>query len=304
MEVKRASEKTRFELKQAFGSYGFRRSRARIDSGALPGGAAGFVSYSNTHVGKWKGPGDSDRNNAMAGLALPAGKSLYIEVFSIYNNADGDNYRPLNYERASSPDLNYGYDYSRDPSDFHYYGYNKGDFEDINIFANIEYRIDPDSGVTVKPFYWKDSGFYRDTITRQDGSNRIRRWDIDHGLKGLLGQYSRRVHALYLNWKRGPLSPRTCRCTRRFRTTDSIFPRISTTRLGLPSPSTGTRCRMLPSIWSKLFSTIASGESAFFPSSGIPPAATGTFCSVKKSTAQPSSIWTSPIKRPSRKSGN
>lgn len=199
MEVKRPAREFSFNLKQAFGSYGFRRSFMRLDSGRLPSNTAGTLSYSNTASDKWKGEGGANRNNAMLGLTQKVGDGLKIEAFSIYNKTKVNTYRPLSYQQASSLSQNYDVDYNNDPSDYFYYGYNKNKFEDYNIFANIEYAFDTHSSIKVKPFYWEDDGFYQETITMKNGNDRIRKWDIDHDISGLLAQYSLKMKSLAID---------------------------------------------------------------------------------------------------------
>jgi iron complex outermembrane receptor protein len=199
LEVKRPEEKFHFEVDQAFGAYGFRRSFARISTGLPSSKTAAFLSYSNTHADKWKGEGDTDRNNVMVGLTQTVGSKLKVEAFSIHNQTAVHAYRPLNYEKASSLDRNYDDEYSNDPGDYQYYGYNKSRFTDYNIFANIEYAVDGSSGIVMKPFYWKDKGYYQQSITTGDGSPRIRRWDINHDIRGVMAQYSRKWRDGYLN---------------------------------------------------------------------------------------------------------
>jgi iron complex outermembrane receptor protein len=199
MKVKRASEAFRFELKQDLGSYGFRRNYLRVEPGLLSTNTNGFLSYSNTHADKWKGLGGANRNNIMLGLDQKIGAKLKIELFSIYNKIKNNTYRPLDYTRASDLGANYRYEYSEDFSDYYFYGYNKNDFDDFSLFAEISYTPDKESAVTVKPFYWKDTGYYMETITRASGDNRVRKWDMDHTLKGVEAAYSRKMQSVYLN---------------------------------------------------------------------------------------------------------
>ncbi len=196
MEVKRPEEDFGFNLKQALGSHDARRTFVRLDSGRLPSQTAGFFSYSNTAADKWKGEGDADRENAMLGLSQKIGDGLQIEVFSIYNKAEVNPYRPFNFERASSLGENINFDFTDSPSDYFYYGYNKNEFEDYTLSANIEYAFAGNSKIKVKPFYWNDEGYYQETITMKNGQNRIRRWDINHDLSGLQAEYSLTISAL------------------------------------------------------------------------------------------------------------
>ncbi|BBO83401.1 TonB-dependent receptor [Desulfosarcina ovata subsp. sediminis] len=190
MEVKRPEEDFGFNLKQTLGSHDARRTFLRLDSGILPSQTAGFLSYSNTAADKWKGEGDSKRQNAMLGLRQMFGDRLKFEFFSSYNKTEANPYRPLDFEQASSLGENYDSDFSDNRSDYFYYGYNKNKFEDHNILANIEYAVTENSKITLKPFYWNDKGYYQETITMKNGQNRIRRWDIDHNLNGVQAEYS------------------------------------------------------------------------------------------------------------------
>ena len=199
MEVKRPGDTFGLDLKQAFGTHDYRRSFLRLDTGLFPTETAGFLSYSNTNADKWKGEGNANRNNAMVGLTQKVGDGLKIEAFSIYNDAKINPYRPLNYKQTTSLSQNYNLDYSDNSSDYYYYGYNKSKFEDYNIFADITYEFSKDSSIMIKPFYWRDNGYYLETITTKSGDNRIRRWDIDHELSGVLGQYSLKIQSAAFN---------------------------------------------------------------------------------------------------------
>ena len=199
MEVKRPATDFAFNMKQTLGSHNARRSFLRLDSGLLPSRTGGFLSYSNTAADKWKGGGDSDRENAMLGLTQKIGDGLKVEFFSIYNKAEVNPYRPLTFQQAASLGENYNFDFSGNPSDYFYYGYNKNKFEDHNLMATIELAVTDNSKLTVKPFYWNDRGYYQETITMKNGQNRIRRWDIDHDLDGVEAEYSLKLDALDLD---------------------------------------------------------------------------------------------------------
>jgi iron complex outermembrane receptor protein len=195
MEVKRPKDSFGFNLKQALGSHDARRTFLRLDSGVLPSQTAGFLSYSNTAADKWKGEGDSERDNVMLGLTQNLGDRLKIEAFSIYNDVEVNPYRALNFGQASSLGKNYNFDFSKNPTDYFYYGYDKNQFEDYNFFGSIEYAFSEDATITLKPFYWKDEGYYQETITMRNGQNRVRRWDIDHDLYGFQAGYSMKIDA-------------------------------------------------------------------------------------------------------------
>ena len=83
----------------------------------------------------------------MLGLTQQIGDKLKIEAFAIYNKAQVNPYRPLNYQQASSLSQHVDLDYNNNPSDYFYYGYNKNKSEDYNIFAHIEYAFDTHSTI-------------------------------------------------------------------------------------------------------------------------------------------------------------
>ena len=198
MEVKSPLDELGFKLKQVLGSQDFSRTFLRLDTGKFSTQTKGFISYSNAFGDKWKGEGDSERENAMIGLSQKIGSQLKIEAFSIYNNSDVNTYRTMSYTQARSLNDNYDFDFTNDKNDYFYYGYNQADFEDYNVFGKVEYRFDDNSKLLFKPFYWNDQGSYIETITMKNGNNRIREWDIDHDMSGFLSQYSTRIQSVDL----------------------------------------------------------------------------------------------------------
>jgi iron complex outermembrane recepter protein len=199
MQVKEPARKFNFNLKQTFGSNRFSRSFLRLDTGLLSSETAGFLSCSHTQADKWKGPGDADRDNAMVGLTQQIGGRIHLEVYSIYNNAEANTYRPLGYDQVSALDENDHFDFSDRPSDSFYYGYNKSEFEDYSFLATAQIDIGEHSRLVVKPFFWNDRGDYLETVAMKTGGNRIRKWDIDHDLVGVLTQYSHTFKTAKLN---------------------------------------------------------------------------------------------------------
>jgi iron complex outermembrane receptor protein len=176
--------------KQELGSSKFfRRTFLRVNSGERFG-AKGFGSCSNTYCDKWKGEGDIDRNNAMLGLTATVKDRVTIEAFGIYNKLKLNTYRPLSFAQVYDMDANYYVDFSDNPDDYHYFNYNRNDFEDYMFLGNASVKIGDSSKLTVKPYFWSDAGYYLETITQPNGQNRIRRWDLDHNLYGGLAQFS------------------------------------------------------------------------------------------------------------------
>jgi iron complex outermembrane receptor protein len=190
MEIKQTEEEVGMTLKQTLGSESYSRSFFRFDTGTLPTGSGGFLSFSNTTGKKWKGEGDSERTNAMIGISSEIGDNFTMTATTIYNNAKVSTYRTLSYTQAAALSDYYDFDFTTDGTDYYYYGYNKSDFEDVSVLAEMEYRFSNAATLSVKPYYWQDKGDYWETITTKSGANRIRNWDIDHDLGGVLAQYA------------------------------------------------------------------------------------------------------------------
>jgi iron complex outermembrane receptor protein len=202
MAIKGPGESAGLDLKQTLGSESYSRTYVRFDTGMLSTGSGGFLSFSNTFSDKWKGEGNAVRTNAMLGLRHETSDRFIIEAHTIYNDAEVNTYRPLSYAQAAALADFHKYDYTTDGTDYYYYDYNKSDFEDVSLLANIEYNFSPAARLSVKPYYWQDKGDYWETITTKSGANRIRNWDIDHDMGGVLTQYSMDVRdtAFSIGW--------------------------------------------------------------------------------------------------------
>jgi iron complex outermembrane recepter protein len=199
MDIKGPGEIFSASLKQSMGSESYRRSFIRIDTGLFSTGTGGFISFSDTGADKWKGEGESDRTNAMAGISQNIGDRIKLEAYTIYNNADINTYRSLSYSQASDLSGYYNFDYTSDRTDYYYYGYNKSDFEDLSVLLGMEYSISDAAKFSLKPYYWQDKGDFFETITTQTGANRIRNRTIDHDMYGVLAQYAIDINKINLD---------------------------------------------------------------------------------------------------------
>ncbi|HHE31385.1 MAG TPA: TonB-dependent receptor [Chlorobaculum parvum] len=190
MEIKRPKNEFGVAFKQSIGSHNFSRTYMRIDTGDLDRGFKAFASGSTSYAAKWKGYGASNRNNLMVGLSKQFSDKTKLEAFATWSKGNIHPYKALSYAQIQNLDSAYGTDYSNDPTQYDYYGYNKNEFEDWMVMANLEIKTDEKSKLNLKPYYWSDKGYYMETITLPNGSPNIRRWDIDHNLKGILSEYT------------------------------------------------------------------------------------------------------------------
>ena len=200
MEIKRPSGTFSVDAKQSVGSHDFQRTYLRVDTGELSEGLTSFVSYSNSQAGKWKGEGESNRDNVMLGLSQTFSDRVKLEAFLTYSKGLIHPYRTLSHSDISNLDTAYSKDFSTDPTDDYYYDYNKNEFEDWMVMANLEIKTGDRSKLNIKPYYWSDKGYYMETISPSAGVYQIREWDINHDLKGLLAEYTTKLGPLNLDF--------------------------------------------------------------------------------------------------------
>lgn len=170
---------------QTFGTEDFYRGFVRVDGGEH-GGVRTFLSGSVAQVDKFKGSGDYSRDNYTFGVAGGAADGLSAEAYAIYNDYTQYDYRYLTYAQASDLGSYRDYDYSDDPTENTYYGYNKQSFEDASAVAIVRYRWSATDAVTLKAYYWHDEGYYLSAAS----SGMVRKWLIDHDLYGTVAEWS------------------------------------------------------------------------------------------------------------------
>lgn len=168
------------------GSDDFRRFFLRQDMGRH-GSVSGFVSGSYSAGDKWKGEGDFERQNLFAGLALDGGDAWGMELYAGYNQDERDNYRFFSYALASDFS-NYERDWSSDPSKVDYQGYNRQEFTDRFIYANLHARLAEGVELSIKPYYLTESGdYWFSSINSTDATkSRVIDWMIEHDNLGVL----------------------------------------------------------------------------------------------------------------------
>ena len=196
MTIRRPEEKFGVTFKQSAGSHDFSRTFMRIDTGELGGGLKAFASGSTSYAEKWKGYGASNRNNLMFGLTEQFSETVKLETFVTYSKGNIHPYKAMSYAEIQNLDSAYDTDYGNDPTKFDYYGYNKNEFEDWMVMANLEVKTGEQSKLNIKPYYWSDKGYYMESIT----GSKVRRWDIDHDLKGILAEYTTKLGKIDLDF--------------------------------------------------------------------------------------------------------
>lgn len=184
------------EIGFAAGESGFLRGFMRADSGLLASGTALFVSASQTHADKWRGSGDAPgaRENVELGLSQNLG-DLHINLIFAHNDQNQHNYRGLTYTQASKLGQYRNYDYSSNRNSSDYYDYNRQDFRNEALLAEIAYTLTPDTSLTIKPYYATEKGYY---LFAGSTSTQVTKWLIDHETYGLNGELKTRINGIEL----------------------------------------------------------------------------------------------------------
>ncbi len=160
----RAQDKFGVQAKQAYGSYDFRKSFARLDTGALPEtGTRTFVSLSSTANDKWKGSGDQDRTNAMLGVSQELGERVKVDLAAVYNKYSANTYRSLSYAQTKNLKDNYRYDYNTtltgtNATDVNYFDFNRSQYENYATLAAVDVTLAANHHLLFKPYYWNSNG--------------------------------------------------------------------------------------------------------------------------------------------------
>jgi len=173
------------ELSQSLGSDNMTRSFVRVDSGKIKDVKA-FASFSYTQGDKNKGEGDLKRTNGMLGLTYTPNDALKAELFVVQNSDEHNNYYQLTYAEAKDLDRYYSKDFTTNRASSSYYDYNKQNFDDTMVLANISYKLSNDSKLSFKPYFLQDKGDY----WYASGANVVD-WMIDHQLFGTTLAYEK-----------------------------------------------------------------------------------------------------------------
>lgn len=176
------------ELAQTLGSENTSRTFIRIDSGKV-GDVSAFGSFSYTNADKFKGDGSLKRTNGTIGLVYTPTDSFKTEVFAVNNRDEHNNYYQLTYAETKDMDKNFDKDYGNDSKLAAYADYNKQNFEDTMVMANIEYKLPDGSKFTLKPYYLHDDGEY--WFASSSSATMAVNWLIDHELYGAVAKYEK-----------------------------------------------------------------------------------------------------------------
>lgn len=182
-------------LSQSLGSFDYRRSFVRLDSGELPVADTRLsASYSNSQMEKWKGDGDiGPRENANLTLVQPVGDRFQLKMWANYNDIDQDNYRPLNYAETHALHRNRGLDYFNHLTgdsklDINYADYNKSSFTNKDIFWIGQFKATDALTATLKPYLSQEDAVIWSGVSGQKPLVQKRIRDIER--RGMIADFT------------------------------------------------------------------------------------------------------------------
>jgi len=179
------------EFSQGFGSNSFLRSFGRVDSGEILNNTTSvFASGSWTDANKWRGAGkgaDGNMNFAF-GIDTHPFDRFDAKLFFSYATERQNTYRGLTYAQAQNLGqfryLDF-FDSAAIPGNTtNYAGFNRQTFTDWMLLSELTYRFDNHTKITIKPYYFNESGYYLDGMA----NGMVRQWLIDHDYYGLTAE--------------------------------------------------------------------------------------------------------------------
>ncbi len=192
-----AKENFSFIASQSIGSFEYKRTYLRLDSGKIgPTDTSFSLSYSFTGQDKWKGPGDiGPRNNFNLTFVQPIGKNLEIKLWGNFNEIKHSKYRYLNYNQVRDLDKYYRLDFNesitRTPSiDYLYYEFNREYHKNRDFFASITAKITENIKITLKPYISNEDAKIWDGSPNIQGKPGVQKRTRDIERKGVIGEFA------------------------------------------------------------------------------------------------------------------
>lgn len=190
LKLQRPKEEFGGKVKQSFGSYNFKRTFVRADSGNLGDAVKLFVSGSYSDADKWKGQGQSpDGNTSLTfGVSSTEQQKIQWEIFGHHTKTQLHDYIALSYDESKDLKNNYKKDFR--PSltgtdDDQYYDYNREKFETNMLFGKLSVPVSDNGKIEFKPYYSTEKGYK----LFSGGTNKTIKWLIEHDTYGATFDY-------------------------------------------------------------------------------------------------------------------
>ena len=94
----------------SYGSDDTYRGFARVETGELPGGGRGYLSYGYSHADKWKGVGVQKQQQINAKFVQPVGDTATVTAWVNWSDRRENDYQDLSLWQLSRPGLGYTWD--------------------------------------------------------------------------------------------------------------------------------------------------------------------------------------------------
>lgn len=185
---------------QSFGTYDFRRTFVRLDTGDLGSHAArAFVSVSDTLADQWRGPGDSRRTNIEAAIALDISPRIQAKLYGVHHQIRWHSNRALSHAQAQDEsqyeDIVYNDRLTGNAKDdVFYYQFNRQDLTNKALIGDVRIALGDHDQIVFKPYYWQEKGWVLSGSANELGKGKpgVNRWNVDHDNYGFDLHYESR----------------------------------------------------------------------------------------------------------------
>jgi len=198
-----AQKQIGLKLSQSIGSFEYKRTYMRFDSGEIkPTDTRFSISYSFTGQDKWKGPGDiGPRNNFNLTLVQPIGKNIEIKIWGNFNEIKHYKYRSLTYNQTKDLDKYYRLDFNESltgntSQDYLYYEYNWERHKNRDLYGFITVKLTDYLKLTLKPYISKEDAKIRDGSPNIQNKPGVQERTRDIERKGVIVEFALDLNTL------------------------------------------------------------------------------------------------------------
>ncbi|GAB5046486.1 TonB-dependent receptor [Thermodesulfovibrio sp. TK110] len=190
-----AQKEIGLKLSQSIGSFEYKRTYLRFDSGEIkPTDTRFSLSYSFTGQDKWKGPGEiGPRNNLNFTFVQPIGKNIEFKIWGNFNEIKHDKYRFLTYTQTKDLDKYYRLDFNNSitgipAQDYLYYQFNREYHKNRDLFASITAKVTDNLKIVLKPYISKEDAKIWDGSPNISGNPGVQQRTRDIERKGIIAE--------------------------------------------------------------------------------------------------------------------